>query len=247
MSRSVAGHRLPNWQFIYSILRKLRLPIYDPDDLPRCWCGKTHDAYGDHIFRCTVGVKHASHNYIRDSWARSLQPVLATAGYIRPTAKLETEKKQLIPFAPGARPFDISLDPDPNPAPHAPECPFTSVGGDVTITHCPPPTPIHNSDNAIELLTAAAESHLQTTERAKLRRADRVDSVNKKTISGDRVIGWLIRSERVLLPWAIDPHGRWGPIFENFLFHHRPRAPQKPFAANRPNAQLMLARISQMP
>ena len=89
--------------------------------------------------------------------------------------------------------------------------------------------------------------HLQKAERAKLRRADRVDSVNKKKISGDRVIGWLIRSERVLLPWAIDPHGRWGPIFENFLFHHRPRAPQKPFAANRPNAQLMLARISQTP
>ena len=43
MSRSIPSNRLQNWDFLYGILRKLRLPIYDPTACPICWCGTTHD------------------------------------------------------------------------------------------------------------------------------------------------------------------------------------------------------------
>ena len=109
MSRSVAGHRLPNWQFKMAILRKLRLPIYDPQDCPKCWCGKSHDCYGNHAFRCTVVSKKGASNFVRDSWAKALQPLLATAGYTLPSSELETEKPDLVPFEPGTKPLDISL------------------------------------------------------------------------------------------------------------------------------------------
>ena len=59
--------------------------------------------------------------------------------------------------------------------------------------------------NTSELLTAAAELHLQKADLAKLRRADRVGPVIKQKINGDRVIGWLFHSKGVLMPWAMDP------------------------------------------
>ena len=42
----------------------------------------------------------------------------------------------------------------------------------------------------------------------------------------------------------LDPHGRWGPMLENFLFHYYPWKQQKAFLANWPNANAMLAQIS---
>ena len=115
MSRSIPSNRIKNWNFRYAILRKLRLPIYDPDNLPICWCGKTHDQYGDHAFCCKENNKKMMHHFIRDGWACALQPALATAGYIHPNAKLVTEKPNLSRSCPGVFPLDLSFDIDPDP------------------------------------------------------------------------------------------------------------------------------------
>ncbi|KAL7523713.1 hypothetical protein ACHAXR_000301, partial [Thalassiosira sp. AJA248-18] len=64
MSRSIPSHRLRNWNFLYGILRKLRLPIYDPTDCPTCWCGTIHDCFGDHAFCCKKINKKMAHNFI---------------------------------------------------------------------------------------------------------------------------------------------------------------------------------------
>ncbi len=36
-------------------------------------------------------------------------------------------------------------------------------------------------------------------------------------IDRDNVIGELIKANMMLLPFVIDPHGRWGPILQHFL------------------------------
>jgi hypothetical protein len=41
-------------------------------------------------------------------------------------------------------------------------------------------------------------------------------------IDGDVVIGELIKANMVLLPFAIDPHSRWGPILQHFLSLTKP-------------------------
>ena len=129
MSRSIPGHRIQNWCFKYALWRKLRLPIYDPQEQPRCWCGETHDAYGDHAFSCVQNNKKMTSNFIRDGWALALQPALATCGYIRQSSKLETEKLNLCDAAPGVNPLDLSFNPDPDPDPHiATPCRFPTVG-----------------------------------------------------------------------------------------------------------------------
>jgi hypothetical protein len=72
-------------------------------------------------------------------------------------------------------------------------------------------------------------------------------------IHGDKVIGELYQKNMVLIPFTIDPYGRYGPMLQVFLTttHH---ARQKPWRTNhtnqkyhRPNANLMYKRASQPP
>ena len=113
---SIPSNCFKNWNFRYAILRKLRLSIYNPATLLLCWCGKTHDQYGDHTFCCTENNKKMMHHFIWDGWACALQPTLATTGYIRPNAKLETKKANLSRSCSGLFPLDISFDIDPDPS-----------------------------------------------------------------------------------------------------------------------------------
>ena len=71
--------------------------------------------------------------------------------------------------------------------------------------------------NVIESVTAAAKSHLQTRERKKFMRDSKKDTVMGELIPGQRVMGDLVRSDVVLIPMAIDPHGNWGPLTQNLL------------------------------
>ena len=49
-----------------------------------------------------------------------------------------------------------------------------------------------------------------------------------------------------LIPFAVDPHGHFGPMLQRFLFHREPRAHIN-FPASRPNAKLMYTRASSFP
>ena len=223
MCRSVPAHRLHNWNFLYAILRKLRLPIYDPLDCPPCHCGQMHDCYGDHAFCCVKNNKKMAHNFIRDGWASCLQSLLATAGYILPTSTLETETPNLVSDS-STFPLDISFNPDPSPSPFSPPpCPYPIVGADITIAPPPPASDFSESVDVCETVTAAAEKHLQTKERQKLMRSNRVNPTTLEVIDGDNVIRQLVQAMIIMIPFAIDPHGRWGPMTHNFLFGHTPR------------------------
>ena len=153
MCRSVPGHRLPNWNFTYAIIRKLCLEVYDPANLPLCWYGVTHDCRGDHAFCCIKNNKKMAHDYCCSGFCAALQKPIATAGYILPTAKLELEKANLIDCDKGARPLDVSFHPDLSLDAYAPApCPFSTVGGDVTIAPSPPATTLTNLSDVITML-----------------------------------------------------------------------------------------------
>ena len=134
-SRSIPSNRLQIRNFLYGILRKLRLPIYDPSACPKCWCEQTHDCWDDHTMACKDNNKTIAHHYIRDGWAVALQRIIALARYILPTTKLDTEKPHLLQCEPGAKPLDISFDIDPVPSPDAlAVSEYACVGGNITIT-----------------------------------------------------------------------------------------------------------------
>ena len=153
---SIPGHRISNWNLLAAMLMKLHLPIYNPNACPLCWCGKTHDYWGDYVFGCKENNKIMAHHFIRDGWATSLQQVIATAGYILSVSKLETENPHLLDFNIGVKPLDLTFNIDPSPSLAAPApCEYFCIDGDVTIT--PSVEPLFCSEflNIIDTVTVS--------------------------------------------------------------------------------------------
>jgi len=249
MCRSNAQHRLPNWATQIAIKRKLRLPIYNHLDTPTCKCGQKHDTYGDHTFKCVKISKKAGHNIIRDSFAKALQPALSQAGYIRSSTNLEIEKKHIKTRDITAQPFDVSFDPDqPTTDTVHTYCPYSTIGADITITHSANASSSFDiSDNAISSVTASADKHIQRFERKKYMRNNKMDANDPTTrILGDSVIGDLLQQNMILLPFAIDPHGRFGQILTHFLFQPTAHLAFN-FPTSRPNARIMFAKSTNLP
>ena len=252
MNRSTPANRLPNWSFRIALQRKLRLPIYDPTNPPHCPCGITHDAYGDHAFRCKKHNKTSAHHFIRDSWASALQPALALAGYINPNSKLQTETPNLCPSDITARPFDFSFNPDPHPTdPSHCSCPYTTIGADVTITHSRDPSSINLTPDVQQILTAAADQHLQSVEKKKFMRGNRKvhDPISNttRTVFGEDVIGDLLHANAILIPIVFDPHGNWGPTTQALLSTPKTIIPPLSFRSTNPNARTMHHRSTNHP
>ena len=64
--------------------------------------------------------------------------------------------------------------------------------------------------------------------------------------SGDTVISERVARQMILLPFAIDPHGRFGPLLDHFFFgSHRP--PPLSFPTSKPNASLMYSKLLHYP
>lgn len=252
MCRSNPAHRLPNWSFLLAMKRKLRLPIFNDANIPTCPCGQLHDKWGDHIFTCKKHSKILPHHFIRDNWAKALQPALSLAGYISPTTPIQTEREDICASHPPLRPFDISFDPDfsNNTQHNQCHCPFSTVGADITITHSLKPFSIPLTVDVQQKLTAIADRHLQKSEREKYRR-DKVDIDTNtpfaRSIPGDTIIKDLLHANTILLAFVLDPHGRWGPILQNFLTTTTSSTTQTPFQPNRPNAQIMYTRATSYP
>ena len=59
---------------------------------------------------------------------------------------------------------------------------------------------------------ANADSHLQKYEKQKIGRENKTDKITGTTTTGDTVIGDLLDHNMILIPIAIDPFGRFGPI-----------------------------------
>jgi len=193
--------------------------------------------------------KKTAHNIIRDSCAKALQPALSQAGYIRPSTKLEIEKKHIKTRDITAQPFDVSFDPDqPTTDNIHTYCPYSTIGVDITITHSANASSSFDiSDNAISSVTAFADKHIQRFERKKYMHNNKMDANDPATrINGDSVIGDLLQQNMILLPFAIDPHGRFGLILTHFLF--QPTAQLAfDFPTSRPNAQIMFAKSTNSP
>ena len=65
-------------------------------------------------------------------------------------------------------------------------------------------------------------------------------------VYSEQVIGELLDKGTVLIPMAVDPFGRWGPLMRGFLFDEMPRRPMT-FRADKPNAKKMYNRILECP
>jgi hypothetical protein len=228
--------------------RKLCLPLFDTETTKYCACGVRPDRFGDHTFQCKRICKIGVHNNIRDCLPSVLTPALSTSGYILPTTQFAVKPTLHLPLDPNARPFDISFDPDPSLPPHVTHCcPYTTIGADITISY-PPPCPSFDLDSldVLRILSANADSHLQIFEKRKLCRGNKRDPATGTQIKGDAIIGDLLQQNMTLLPFAINPFGRLGPLACAFLFGTLPTKALT-FPPSRPHASKMHRRITSFP
>jgi hypothetical protein len=100
-------------------------------------------------------------------------------------------------------PYDISFHPN-NPNHHSHE--YNTIGLDITIANAKKPLPstqnLASSEDCITTLTANADTFLRDFERRKLNRSNNTRA--NPPIPGKAVIGDLLRSQRLLIPMAID-------------------------------------------
>jgi hypothetical protein len=103
-----------------------------------------------------------------------------------------------------------------------------------------------NSPDVLQIITADADSNLQKYERKKLGRTSKTNPSTSIITRGDTLIGDLLHRNMLLILFAMDPLGRFGPLLHNFLFGHHP-APQLWFPPSRPNATQMYTKLLQYP
>ncbi len=183
------------------------------------------------------------HNAIRNGFA--LAPALSTAGYVLPNTTVDMEPNLYLPLTLTlVRPL---LDPYPAPPPLASHgCTSHTVGADITISSLPPRPLINpNSPDVLQIITANADTHLQNYERKK-GRTNKTDASTSIITCGDTLIGDLLHRNMLLIPFAMDPLGRFGPLLQNFIFGQH-SAPQLRFPPSRPNATQMYNKLLQYP
>ncbi len=139
-----------------------------------------------------------------------------------------------------------SFDPYPASPPLTSQgCTSTKVGADITISSLPPKLSIiPSSPDVLQIITANADSHLQKCECRKLGRINKTNASTSIITWDDTLIGDLLHRNMLLIPFAIDPLGRFGPLLQHFLFGHHP-APLLRFPPSRPNATQMYTKLLQ--
>jgi hypothetical protein len=182
------------------------------------------------------------------SQPKDLTPALSTSGYILPSSKFAVEPMLHLPFDPNARPFDISFDPDPSiPQQVTHSCPYITIGTDITISYTPPcPSFALDSPDVLCIFSANADSHHQVFEKRKLCRGNKRDPDTGARIDGYDFIGDLLAKHMTLIPFAIGPFGRLGPLVRTFLSGTTPTQ-QLSFPASRPHASEMHRWITSFP
>ena len=143
----------------------------------------------------------------------------ATAEYILPLSKLKTEKPNLVASDRGARLLDIAVNVDASPDPNAPtKMKYSVFGSDLTFASIPPTYNSHTPDTDIQTkTTATADTHLGEYERRKFTRANKREEETGRMISGEMVTRELLAQPLVMMPWAVGPLGRLGPMLRRHL------------------------------
>jgi hypothetical protein len=88
-----------------------------------------------------------------------------------------------------------------------------TVGANITISTLPPKLTINlTSPDVQQILTANANSHIQKYECRKLGCINKTNTSKSIITQGDTLIGDLLNRNMLLISFAIDPLGRFGPI-----------------------------------
>ena len=218
MSRLDPKNRRPNEEFTVMLKRKLRLPLW-PQQRLRCACGKTMDAFGDHVMSCTKHPKTTMHNSIRNGLWRTLKKACITVKLISSETMVEREPPNVLPELPRLRPFDISIMFDHMLDEDAWRSDLKMLGLDITMV--PPAKELTSStSNSQTARSKELYMRLREGEKKKFCRDGKTDKRTGVTYSGEEIMHLMERDNLALIPVAVTPHGHTSPLFNRLLYGH---------------------------
>ena len=231
MSRLNANNRRGNNDFTTMLKRKLRLELWFDDMI--CFCKKKMDKFGDHCLSCRSHCKIVMSNKVRDGIVKLLRPICTTVNLINSDGMITSETPRIIPGLPNRRPFDLSINFDHMLNDHAWRCSLSRLGFDVVFV--PTKNKTQSSISTDDARSNEYKLRLREGERDKFQRKGASCQDTMVTMSGDEMIGSIIKNMMALVPIAITAHGRLGSLFERFLYGDDALPPPS-FSDDRPNA-----------
>lgn len=244
MSRSQASSRQKNDNFIINLKRKLRLELWPNGDQVICKCGQVMDPFGDHAFNCTCCSKKAMHDEIRDGLITLLQRLLKTVKMIQNSSQVEKEPEELLKLVPSIRPFDLAIKLNHSVGERQWHSPLSRIGFDVNCI----PSGASTSAKSQAARKKSSIERLQDGEIGKFCRNHHTDKDTGVTLSGDEIIGEILRHDMALVPITVTEFGMFGSLFNRFLFG-TDALPNPPFdeKVSQADAASKLARSKKVP
>ena len=231
MSRLDINNRRKNDDFTVMLKRKLRLELWFDDMI--CFCKRRMDNFGDHCLSCKSHCKGIMSNKVRDGFIKLLKPICTTVNLIDSDGMITSETPRVIPGLPNRRPFDLSINFDHMLNDNAWRCTLSRLGFDVVFV----PT---KNKNLISVSTDDARSNeykmrLRDGERDKFQRTGASCKETGVTLSGDDMIGSILKNNMGFVPIALTAHGRLGSLIGRVLYG-TDALPPPDFMDDRPHA-----------
>ena len=214
--RAKPSHQQKNENFHINLKRKLwrELWLEDGNEVT-CACGQRMDRFGDHAFCWSHIKKTAMSNTIRDGIIRLFKRILPTVRMISTPTAVEKELPNLLRILPTLCPFDLSVKLDHLLDDSMWRSPLNHLGFDVYVISS-------NASSSTKLRTnkkKESEICLRDAERKKFcRRGHTTDKGSNTTLSGDEIIGKILKTNSALIPITVTEFGQFRSFFERFLF-----------------------------
>jgi hypothetical protein len=220
MSRIPLRNRIRSDIFTLLIKRKLRLNLWPTpppgQDLICSLCKCIIDCKGDHCFACGSMNKIPMHDVWRDGIADIFKRLCVLVRLTSDKWSIDTETTGIISSLPRIRPFDLSISIDRFLDEGAWRSPLHKIGFDVTMVKPMPYSRTAGAAQQKHIIAQLQEEEIGKFERS--RGGSQSDKGKQITLTGDQIIGEIIDNKMALIPIAISPYGRFGPIFNRFLY-----------------------------
>ena len=214
MSRLQPKNRQKNEQFGVMLQRKLRLALWPGERLPVCFCGQSMDHFGDHVLSCRSHCKTAMSNATRNGLADLSKKIYSLVKLISSDACVDKETRRIFKALPNLRPFDYTTTFDPLLDETAWRTSLFQLGFDVTYVKS---TPISTSKSRAARKTDI-NMRLLLGERGKFQRRGKTDKQTMISLTGDEIIGDILKHNMGFIPIAISPHGRTSGLFNRHMY-----------------------------
>jgi hypothetical protein len=127
------------------------------------------------------------------------------------------EPQLYLPSDSHTHPFGLSFNPYPaSPSNTTHGCTFTTVGVNTTISRLPPKSTVDpTSPDVLQIIVANTNTHLHMYKCLKLGRINKTNPTTSIVTCDDTLIGKLLDQIMLLILFAIDPLGRFGPLLHS--------------------------------